>query len=197
MPSPLSRLAGPKEGTVSLQGHEPVQGQALPPLCGPCLSGAAGSELRICWDFVRASEGGGVFGGGRPACPRCQRHPLVVMAQLNVIPKTQHLPILQPDQLELGDDLGHTGDHGAAARRPEQGLWPPDKQVGLGEGRGGRRWPMGRRPREALCLVPSYLSLSPCRFPLGETKPRALPGRPGDLPAGPPVPGAGHGGPAN
>lgn len=133
-----------------------------------------------------------MFGGGRPACPRCQKHPLwaqepgapVVMAQLNVIPKTQHLPILQPDQLELGDDLGHTGDHGAAARRPEQGLWPPDKQVGLGEWRGGWCWLMGRWPCEALCPGPSYLSLSPCRFPLGETKPRALPGRPGDLPVG-------------
>lgn len=135
-----------------------------------------------CRDFVRASEGGGVFGAGGHARLRRQRHPLwaqepgapVVMAQPNGTPKTPRLPILQPDQLGLGDALGLTGDHGAAAGRPEQGLWPPDKLVGLGQWRGGRCWPMDRRPREALCLVPSYLSLSPCRFPLGETKPRAL-----------------------
>lgn len=40
------------------------------------------------------------------------------------VARTQHLPILQPDQTGFRDILGPAGEGGAAAWRPGLGLWP-------------------------------------------------------------------------
>lgn len=75
---------------------------------------------------VRQSGGGGT---GVPRVP-------VVVGQPNVIPRTQPLPILQPDQPGLRDTLGYTDEDGAAAWRLGQGLWPVDKLGGSQAGDG-------------------------------------------------------------
>lgn len=59
---------------------------------------------------------------------------LLLWGQPNVIPWTQHLPILQPHQMGLRDSLGCTGGDGAAARGHGHELWPLDKLGGGGLG---------------------------------------------------------------
>lgn len=58
----------------------------------------------------------------------------VVVGQPNVIPGTEWLPVLQPDQPGLRDALGRAGEDGAAAKR--LGLWSREKVGGAGHRRG-------------------------------------------------------------
>jgi hypothetical protein len=88
------------------------------------------------------------------------------MSQLDTVPRTQHLPILQSDQSEFRDALSHTGEDGTATWGLREGLWPLNK---LGE--------LGRRGGEEGTLRSSHFPSSTQAQVLG-TGTRTLPTQP-------------------
>lgn len=124
-----------------LKNHAPAAGGSFPPSPaqpGGChrrapqtCPGAEGHPLRVGVPpgWSRWDSHCGLCGFERARAPTLA----VVVGQPNVIPGTEWLPVLQPDQPGLRDALGRAED-GAAAKR--LGLWSREKVGGAGHRRG-------------------------------------------------------------